>query len=197
MQSAVSTLDNTTVAALPETVFTGPTYSYRESPWVTLLLRAVLAASGGLSAHFLLRSALAGPLMPTAALALTALAISFLALTICRDGPPHFIRTPSGVYFPETKNLWRQPGRWLLVPWNNVIDYRIQPMLDETSSQGVMLAIRATPDEERRYFSGHRLFKLSALLNRHRDDTVLVGYTTFLPRPDEVLYQLRRFEAMQ
>jgi hypothetical protein len=197
VESPRSVSGNQLLMRQPDPAELGDHYLYRESPWIDRLIRgsfavigvalgllAVLAATNTIATNHSIIMVIAGALVCA-------------AIYLRNADPINFICARSGLYFPEFSNLSRTPGRWLHVPWKNVREYRAQRMLDETSSRGILLAISASPEEERSFFSGRTVFKLSALRHLHGEKIVQVGYSTFLPRPEEVLAQLRSHEAAQ
>lgn len=173
----------------------GEHFVYREARWVDNLLRGVLVLFGfGLVAL----AGLAAARSPTlfSALCLLGAGTLIYGATCLRrtDDSTLLVATPAGLYFPECRLFGRRPGTWLFVPWRNVLDYRAQLMLDETSRQGLVLSLRADRDENLRFFAGLGVFSPLAHASARAPCDVLIGYSTFLPGPHAVVARLREFE---
>lgn len=170
-------------------------FAYREAPAVEYAVRTLVLACGiliAVLAPFATNvESVAGTLLPYVA------AIGMILLAIRprhADQATLFVCDAMGLYFPARNRAHGQPSSWLFIPWTNVVDYRLQPMLDETSGPGLALSLIVSGEEEQAFFSRHRLFRLG---ERHPDPslrTIVVGFPAFLPRPTDVLPQLRRFE---
>lgn len=195
MQESEADYGNQTLVAAPALNLAKPHFIYREAPWIEALLRAGLVASGVLLVVLAWRSATTAPLAFTSLFVVGAGTMIYGAIYLRSRHSPNFICTADGLYFPDRQHFSRSPRLWLFVPWKNVVEYRVRRMLDETSSRGLMLAIRATADEERAFFRASDLHRLSALHRAPADQLVLVGFSTFLPRPETVREALQRFEA--
>ena len=173
-------------------------FVYREAPWIDFFLRGALAVFAVVILYLAAFSAF--KVSPGfTVLALIGAATLFYIVVVMRspDGATHFICTHAGLYFPESRLFNRSAPSWLFVPWNNVQDYAVQLLLDETSSRGLVLTLRVSRAEERAYFAGHKVFRISP---PHPDDAVrsiLVGYSSLVPRPRDVLVQLRTYDSLQ
>lgn len=194
MQATETDNGNQVLVALPALNLAGTHFIYREAPWIEALIRAVLAACGVLLIVLAWRSAAQAPLAFASLFVGGAGTMIYGAIYLHSRHSLNFVCTGDGLFFPERRGLAGPPRLWLFVPWKNVLEYRVQRMLDETSSRGVMLAIHATAYEEATFFAGHQIFRFSALRPPHAT-AVRVGFSTFLPRPETVVAQLRRFEA--
>jgi hypothetical protein len=195
MQTCEPGTGNQTLVALPALTLAGEQFVYREAPWIEALIRASLAGCGVLLVVVAWR---AGATLPLAFATLSAVGAGTMiygAIYLHTRRALNFICTTDGLYFPERRPLTRAPRLWLFVPWKNVLDYRVQRMFDETSSRGVMLAIDANTDETQAFLTDHRVFNLSALRHPATGRAVLIGYSTFMPGPQSVVAQLRRFET--
>lgn len=191
-----ATSGNRTIDALPGPATAETTYVYREAPWIALPIRVALAAIGLGLAFLAVRGFLNEPLAFDALFAAGSGLLVFGAIYRHAKDPINFICGRDGLYFPELSRVSRRPGRWLFVPWKNILDYRVQRMLDETSSLGIVLVILANRDEETVFLRGHRIFNLAALRDRHAAHAVRIGFSTFRPSPQEILRQLQTYEAM-
>lgn len=191
-----ATCGNRTIDARPDSATAETTFVYRESPWIALPIGAALAAIGFGLAFLAVRAFLNEPLAFSSLFAAGAGLLVFGAIYQHAKDSINFICGRDGLYFPELNRFSRRPGRWLFVPWKNILDYRVQRMLDETSSQGIVLVILANRDEEKAFLCGHRIFNLSALRDRHAGHAVRIGFSTFRPSPQEILRQLQTYEAM-
>ncbi len=173
-------------------------YVYREAPWVSLLLLGTLSCIAFGIAYVAVISAFkVHPLFTVIAFigfGTLVYAISFLHSA---DKAINFVASSTGLYFPERKLFKRTSESWLFVPWRNVLDYRVQLLFDETSSRGLVLELVASREEETRYFVECRMFRPAGA--RHSSgmlNSVMVGYSTFMPRPRDVLVQLRKLDSL-
>lgn len=157
---------------------------------------AALAALGVGLEFLAVRATLNAPLALNSLFAAGAGLLVFGAIYQHSKDAINFVCSRDGLYFPELNHFSRRPGRWLFVPWKNVVEYRVQRMLDETSSLGIVLVVLASRDEEKDFLCGHRIFNLSALSDHHARDAVRIGFSAFRPGPQEVLRQLQTYEAM-
>lgn len=172
-------------------------YIYRESVWIATLLRGFLAVLGLGFGTLAFYSAWKLQAEFAALSMIGAAALIYGALCLrATDNPINFICTRAGLYFPARKLFARQPESWLLVPWQNVLEYRVQLLFDETSSLGIVLALLATRAEEATYFAGRNVFSLPASHAQSRPRCIMAGFATFLPRPHAVLAQLRQLDAV-
>lgn len=187
---------NVALSALP--VMTGKYFAYREASWVSWGIRLILVTFAAGLVYLVMYSS--AEIHVLASLACLFGAASLLLAAYAMPGSDTsalFVCGPEGIYFPERKFFSQFPASWLLVPWRNILDYRVQLLLDETSSRGVVIALFATSEEERIYFASHKVYGVA---NSGRSDdlrVIQVGYTTFLPRPTNVLAELRRLDTLQ
>jgi hypothetical protein len=101
-----------------------------------------------------------------------------------------FICSHAGLYFPECRVFGRRSGAWLFVPWHNVQDYRVQPLLDETSCAGIVMSLHTAVNEQSRFLLARSLYRKAS------GTSMTVGFTTLWPRPQDVLVQMRRYDAL-
>lgn len=196
MPTPASSCSNQTLDALPDSLMAETSFVFRESPWIALPIRAALVMTGAGLGFLAVRAFLNAPLALHSLFAAAAGLLVFAAIFQQTKDSINFICDHDGLYFPELNRFSRRSSRWLFVPWQNILEYRVQRMLDETSSLGVVLVILANRDEESAFLSGCQIFNLSALRDRHARHAVRVGFSTFRPSPQEVLFQLQSYEVM-
>lgn len=193
MHSSETTFGNRILATLPD--HPGSHFIYREARWVDLAVRSFVAALGiGLAVAATVslgKAPLAFPLLFLAGAAM----LLFGAFFLRTAGATLFVCSPAGLYFPAMTLFARHPECWLLVPWQNVLDYRVQRLLDETSSLGVVLTVAASPDEEAVFLAQRSVLTVPPVIVRRAERLASLGYATFLPRPDAVIVELRRYDA--
>ena len=173
-------------------------YIYREARWVNLVLvGAITCFAFGIVALAVVSMAKVHPLLTALAFVGAATLAYFILFLRSTDNAINFVATETGLYFPERKFFKRTAETWLFVPWKNVIDYRVQLLFDETSSRGLVFELVATREEESRYFTGCRMFRQAAAqYPKGRPHTILIGYSTFLPRPRNALVSIRKLDAL-
>lgn len=187
-------LSNQVLAQLPSPL--GPHFVYREARWIAAAGRLLSVAVGLALAAAAMVSAGQAPWLFTLLFVLGAATLVLGPFYLRTAGATHFVATPQGLFFPEAGRFLGRGDRWLLVPWRNVLDYRVRRLLDETSRQGVVLELAATGDEAARFLDHRSVSVFSGAAGGRRDGPrVEVGYSTFLPSPEDVVAELRRHDG--
>ena len=186
---------NKVLDGLPE--FSGEIFVYREAPWIDFMLRGAMAVFAVAILYLAIVTAFKVG-MGFTLLALISAVTLFYVVAVMRspDRAIHFICTRDGLYFPESSLFKRVAPSWLFVPWRNVQDYGVQLLLDETSSRGLVLSLRVAREEEHTYFAGHKVFRITAPLQFESIRSILIGYSSLVPRPRDVLVELRKFDSV-
>lgn len=197
MQPRESENGNQVYPDLPE--LAEPHFVYREARWVDYGLRGLFVLMGvGLLYLAVIMLSKNGFTWLMAACLLAAVTFIVGAIQLRRtDDSICFIVTRAGLFFPENKLFARRSGLWLFVPWRNVLEYHVQLLFDETSTRGIAMAVVANSSEEKWFFSGRRIYGAAVQRSPVQSRTILVGFSTFLPRPEDVLLKLRTYDGLQ
>lgn len=172
-------------------------FVYRETWWVHCLFAAMLGLIGTGLVVLAFSPMVAGAILSGLA-CLVGVAIIVYAVVYLRHArkSANFICAHAGLFFPESKKFLCPGAAWLFVPWENILDYRVQLLFDETSSRGLVLTITVERDEQVRFFAGQCLFNLAGQEKSPTRRNIQVGYATFLPQPGQVLAKLRSYDGL-
>ena len=170
-------------------------FIYREAPWISMLMTIGLASLGGMMGYLSGTAAMSELIMQSTLFALCSILLIYGAIFTHSNESTKFICTHNGIYFPEIKRFSRPKTAFLLVPWHNILEYQVQRMFDETSSHGLVMTILVRPED--RAFLEHRgMFRLPAPSPAHQGEAILICFSSFSPRPIEVLAQLRKYDSV-
>ena len=189
---------NKTLSARP--AFGHDHFIYRTPRWLEATHRGLCLLIAGLLAYLALSTdSIALPLAVT-----LWLASGILVLTGLRgrteDVSIHFVCDHEGIYFPSSRTLSivarTNEVPWLHVPWSNISGIRIQLLLDETgNTKGIVFNVVATESEEREFLARHTMIRDPGVRKPGPTKSILVGFSSFFHRHDEVMSILRRFQT--
>ena len=172
-------------------------FVYREAPWIDGLLVGVLVIAVNLLGLIAVQSLSAEKHLLGALFTVGAGLMLYGALNLYTNRAAKFICSAAGIYFPAHQRFSRTDHRWLFVPWENIQEYRVQRMLDETSSHGLILSIRDTSKENRQFLRHRRTFSLNVLNPAPTEDCLQVCFSSVSPHPVKVLTQLRKYDPVR
>lgn len=172
-------------------------FVYRETWWIQWLFATVLALIGFGLIISAFSSVIAGIVLSGLICMIGMAVVAYAGIYLRQAGKSvNFICARDGIFFPENKKLLRRGEAWLFVPWQNILDYRVQLLFDETSSRGLVLTIAVNHDEQARFFAKGCLFNLPAQGQKPVRRNIQVGYATFLPQPNYVLAMMRSYDSL-
>jgi hypothetical protein len=168
--------------------------------WLDAVSRAVLLLSGGGLAYL----ATSISTIPSLA-ALLLWIVSGLAILVAVrpwSASIDYAGDAHGVYFPSRQSFGivgrTKPPTWLFVPWSNVSNIGVQPLLDESgNAKGVTFCLRASDDERRVYFSGTAMLDLDERSPIGQRGSILVGYRSAFKSPYKIAATLRSLQRRQ
>lgn len=170
-------------------------FVYREAPWISALMTIGMVCLGGVMGYLSGTAAITELMMQSTLFALCSILFIYGAIYTHSNESKKFICTHDGIFFPEFKRFSRAKTKFLHVPWHNVLEYQIQRMFDETSSHGLVMTILVRPED--RAFLEHRgMFRLPAPGPAAQGEAILICFSSFNPRPIDVLAQLRKYDSI-
>ena len=194
MQETTTPLGNRFLSQLPADL--GEGFEFREAPWIVMLMTAGLVITAGIMFMLGLEAITRDHWLASALLCSGAGLTIFMAFHVRAHESSKFICTRDGLFFPEFRRFSKNGAGCLHVPWHNVLDYQVQRLLDETSSHGLVMALLAG-DEEGRFLQHRSTFRLPASAWGNRQSTLRICFSSILPGPIDVLFQLRKFDTVR
>ena len=138
-----------------------PHYIFGMPGWAVNMAQIAMGTLSVVSGYFAF--ALHGRLPALATVCMGIAAIALLALAVYPGigrKKTCFICDRNGMYFPRPSGWFAGGGMgsWLFVPWGNISNVRVEPVISgESLVEGVVFSVRLLLQEERAFFSGYVL----------------------------------------